>query len=418
MRGRMRLLSTLAVLATLASACATTIAGSPVPGTASDTDDAAVALLDTGSYPITQNRIYGNAGSNVYLQGMLEGQRLAEYVVGPWRIDASLLDRGGVLDMLKSAPIPDAASLSKQFVLADPLPEVAATHGFITGFSTFRVSTRTTATWALLNVVMRFPDSAAASAAAQEMADRAPAPGADPGSPIALDKSPDAHAKTYEIDCAVAVSSFTPHGPYVLHQFAQAPHMGDMSADNLVNFALDEQSKSIDRFTPTESARLPELPKDPTGQLFALALWGPDNAAPAIVGAYPAQSWLHFEDNPVAAQALFDNTGVDAVAQTLSTVYRTRDQANAARFVDSYAETTAQTPYVVPLTDIPGLPQAKCFARTQGYAEPAVATSVRRILWQFKCVAWADRYAFTTFSNDERDVKQQAAAQYRILAGK
>ncbi len=316
MRGRTRLLSALvAVLATVASACGTTVEGSAVRAAADESDGADIALLDTGSYRTTPNRVYGTAGPNVYLQGLLEGQRLAEYVVGPWRIDASLITRGGVLDMLKSAPIPDAPSLSKQFVLGDPLPAVAAAHGYLTGFSTFRVSKRNTDTWALLNVVMRFPDPAAAAAAAQDMADRAPPPGSDPGSSIDLDKSPEAHAKSYNVDGDVAVSSFAAHGPYVLHQFARAPFVTDTSAANLVNFALDAQSDSIDRFAPTEIARLPELPKDPTGQLFALALWGPDNMAPAIVGAWPAQSWLHFEDNPVAAEALFDNTGVDAVAQ-------------------------------------------------------------------------------------------------------
>jgi hypothetical protein len=44
--------------------------------------------------------------------------------------------------------------------------------------------------------------------------------------------------------------------------------------------------------------------------------------------------------------------------------------------------------------------------------------SFRRVLWHYKCVARADRYAFTAFSDEESDVKQQTSAQYRMLAGR
>jgi hypothetical protein len=40
------------------------------------------------------------------------------------------------------------------------------------------------------------------------------------------------------------------------------------------------------------------------------------------------------------------------------------------------------------------------------------------VMWPFKCIARVDRYVFTAFSDNEKDVKQQMAAQYRILAGK
>ena len=43
--------------------------------------------------------------------------------------------------------------------------------------------------------------------------------------------------------------------------------------------------------------------------------------------------------------------------------------------------------------------------------------SVARIFWHYKCVGRADRYAYTAVSGREDDVKQQMAAQYRILAG-
>jgi hypothetical protein len=74
-----------------------------------------------------------------------------------------------------------------------------------------------------------------------------------------------------------------------------------------------------------------------------------------------------------------------------------------------------------PISGIAGLPQAQCFARQNAadlLGEPNPPLSFLRVAWPFKCVARADRYAFTAFSDNETDVKQQIAAQYRILAGK
>jgi hypothetical protein len=66
---------------------------------------------------------------------------------------------------------------------------------------------------------------------------------------------------------------------------------------------------------------------------------------------------------------------------------------------------------------VPGLPTARCFARTSGTLPSTSPSSWLRLKWSYKCVARADRYAYTAFSSDPTDVKQQIAAQYRILAG-
>jgi hypothetical protein len=73
------------------------------------------------------------------------------------------------------------------------------------------------------------------------------------------------------------------------------------------------------------------------------------------------------------------------------------------------------------ISGITGLPQAQCFARQNAadlLGEAPWPLSFLRVAWPFKCVARADRYTFTAFSANETDVKQQMAAQYRILAGK
>lgn len=85
--------------------------------------------------------------------------------------------------------------------------------------------------------------------------------------------------------------------------------------------------------------------------------------------------------------------------------------------VKKFAANMAATPHVTPVNAVPGLPGAQCFERTADSVPATDPQSWQRIQWHFKCIAQAGRYAFTTYSDTETDVKQQISAQYRILAG-
>lgn len=156
--------------------CTSTITGvavtAPVPA---DSDGAVVALMDTGTYPTTSYHPFGAAGNSGPL---FEAMRMAAYVVGPWQVDQALRSRGDLDDVERTSPIPDQQTLSH--VLTDPLPAVAAAHGLITGFSSFRAKqssiTTNMAALTMQNMVLRFPDADAAAAAATEMAAKLPAP--------------------------------------------------------------------------------------------------------------------------------------------------------------------------------------------------------------------------------------------------
>jgi hypothetical protein len=123
-------------------------------------------------------------------------------------------------------------------------------------------------------------------------------------------------------------------------------------------------------------------------------------------------AWLHFEDDPVAAAASYAAAGVEVVAKGLTTVYQTNNAGGAARMVERF--TTHLGPSVKPIAGVPGLASAKCLTR-QGVAP---APTVHEMAARFSCMASADQYAFIAYSDTEKDVKQQIAAQYRILAGK
>lgn len=425
---RMRVLSRLHhTVATMAAAavvmvggCTSTTAGVAVKAPdRADVDGAVIALMDTGVYSVTPSRPPGNAGNDRGAQAILEAQRMAIDVSGPWQLDAELHHRPGLLQTLVTAPSLSAGGMAEQNLFAPEVADVAGAHGFITGFSSMRVSgPADPGQRALINSVLRFPDDAAAQAAATEMAGRTPVDA--PDHPLSLRDYPDAVVRALDYpDASTTVFSFAAHGPYVLYQWAHTAGNGlFMHADQLVSGMLGAESRLIDRFVPTDQDKLAELPKDPSGELFAKTLVGPDNKAPVIVGVWDPAAWVHFEDNPLSATALFRQAGVDAVGQRLTTVYETRTADGAARVADSLATETAGASDIEPIDGIRGLPTAKCFSRTRDNLPPDATMSLVRIHWHYKCVGRAGRYAFTAVSDHPDDVKQQMAAQYRILVGK
>lgn len=108
---------------------------------------------------------------------------------------------------------------------------------------------------------------------------------------------------------------------------------------------------------------------------------------------------------------------MEAVAQWTTTVYETKTAEGAASLADEIAADLDDRAGVEAISEVPGLLSARCFRRTTELVPDTAAQSLQRIGWRFKCVARADRYAFTAFSANETDVKQQISAQYRILAG-
>lgn len=410
--------------ALLLTACTSTMGGAAVKAPESaDSDGAIVALLDTGNYPTTAGPPVGTAGS--LLAGeVLEAHRIAEDVAGPWQVDEKLIR----WEPTTVRPLADDRSLSLllgdplNFVLDEQLPGIAVAHGFIAGFSSGRTAKGSDPAKALINAVLRFPDPAAAAAAATEMAAKDLGSGATPRRPLAIHGHPEATASVFDNADGAVVRSFAAHGPYVLYQFAEAADTDSSAAEDssmsLTEVALNVQERLIDQFVPTDPAKLTELPRDPTGQLRARVLPSPGNiGGGAAVGAWGPAAWWHYEHDPIKSAAIFRVAGLQAVALELTTVYQTHNSAGAAQVADEIAAETGATADIKAIAGVRGLPSAKCFARPMGW-KPITNGSLGREAWHFKCVSRADKYAFVAYSDDEKDVKQQTAAQYRILAGK
>lgn len=383
-----------------------------------DSEGAVVTLMDTGNYSTVPGGPIGPAGSDRGSQGQFEAQRMAEFVVGPWVQDSSLIGFGDLLmDTRGTQPLSGTSSLTFSQVLSDEQAAIAMARGFIAGMATKRISTRSRAE-RLQNAVLRFPDAAAAAAAAGEMAAKRNLAADVSATPVSISARPEALAITWAMAATQFVQSFAAYGPFVLYQMAGLPQNDSYrTPESMVADTLNKQRRALRLFEPTEVAKLAELPGDFTGQLLAQTLRAPDEKAPYMLGAWRPGAWLHFEDNPVKASTWFNAAGVDAVTQWTTTVYQSRTAEGAASLIDQIAADLNDRTDVEAISGVPGLPSATCFRRPTELVPETAAQSLQRIGWRFKCVARADRYAFTAFSANETDVKQQISAQYRILAG-
>jgi hypothetical protein len=381
--------------------CSATVTGAAVKGPEpSAADGVDVALMDTGQYPIHAGHPFGTAG-DARMGAYLDAVRMAEFVVGPWEVDAALRN----VAIFNTGPISDAQGLKPD--IGDGPLVVAAAHGFISAFSTSRSASAPAPQEALVNLVLRFPDADAAAAAANEMAKQALQSGDPPKRPWSIPGHPQALTSTYDmIEGTTTVQSFTPHGPYVLFGWANARSGVDV-ATQLLAKTIDLQGPRIDAFVPTDPPKLAELPIDPTGRLLACVMPPPQgkNVLP-YAGVYAPRGALHFEQDPSESATVFTASGIENVAYRWGpTVYQAHDEQGAARVADRFI---ADARGVKPTTAVRGLPVAKCFAGRDTISNQAI----------FECFARADQYAFDAVALQETDAKQIAAAQYRILAGK
>lgn len=389
---RNAILALISVVALLATACTSTVEGSAVRATGGPVLD--FDRLDPGRYPTAPRDPLGVAGDPM-LGVVLEGQRLANNVVGPWEVDEALTEWFGLGAMV----LPRAEALA----MIGPMnvAAAAARHDFVTGFATTRTEKNKQI---LLNAVLRFGDDRAAQAAADDMADAVSQPqGADGPSPkLEIPGHPEARASSHtgtdrNIGKFGAVRSFTAHGSYVLMQLAQAT-AGIDAATRLVTETLDLQGPEIDKFRATDPSELVDISIDPTGLLArALPLDGRD---PTFTkgGTYERRGALHFQSDPVRSAKLFSDTGVNLVAMAGTTVYEAEDVAGAADVVEEFAEEVSAT--AKPANPVPDMPGSRCLRTNEG---------------SFYCLATADEYTIETSAPTLLAAQQMTAAQYIML---
>jgi hypothetical protein len=378
----------------LVSACSTAVEGSAVKGEkAPPAPSVDISKLDVGPYPTEPSAPLGVAGNP--MRGVLiEAQRMANNVVGPWEVDSTLTKWFGLGAMVLKSP--DSLTLigPEQFAPA------VGRHDFITGFASSRAAEGQKI---LLNAVLRFSDDGEAAAAATDLGEVAQQTGTPPVQRATIQGHPDAQAMSYTVTENktgkqwAAVRSFTAHGSYVFMQLAQVADGLD-AALGLVAKTLDMQGPLIDKFRATDPSEFADISIDPTG-LLARTLPVPEKEATVVQNTtYEQRGALQFQSDPARSAKLFSETGTDLVAMAKTNVYQTKDAGGAAKIVDGFFGELQPTSQ--PADAVANLPGSRCLQLEDK---------------TFYCLGAADKYAIETTSKNLLDARQQIAAQVVML---
>jgi hypothetical protein len=129
-----------------------------------------------------------------------------------------------------------------------------------------------------------------------------------------------------------------------------------------------------------------------------VATYGPN-------GARQVQNEREMKDKAYA------NAGVDQAGVWIdpklggSSLLRARDHDSASELMDEEVATDPDIDH--PVDGVPGLADSKCFALKPESSTPG---------FKFECYMQYNRYVAGTYSGDDADARQRAAAQYALLA--
>ena len=394
-------------IALTVTGCTTVMSGAAVrdPGVTPGAVDP--ALLNAANYPTHARPPLGAAGDST-IGALVEARRMADYMTGPWEVDPALLTPILFGEAPAATPLMSDGTgliLSRGSSQAEALGRLGLINGYVTG-------REVTGQRLLTNAVLRFADPAAAAAAAAELIHANPRPDflppAAPPVPCPIPGHPAAQGASQTIDAAdhqrwTTVQAFTPHGPFVL--FQQADLIGSVDdAARLVGKTLDLQGPLIDTFVPTDLTQFAALPRDPSGML-AMALPPPgDTDAVATNMTVGPRGMLNLLSNPTKTGKVYADAGVDASVQAAGWLHRARDAAGAAALLADDVKSLREDGSVADA--VPNLAGSACQKSTDKYSGDSA----------FTCVAARGRYEFSVYGHVLKDVQQQAAAQYLILA--
>jgi hypothetical protein len=383
------------VVVLASAACGSTVDGSAVKATDSAPQPTLdINQLDTGPYPTEPGQPLGVAGDA--MRGvLLEAQRMANYVVGPWEVDPAVTKWFGFGALVLNS--------AQTMTLIGPteLAAAAGRHNLINGF----VSARTEENKKLLlNAVLRFPDDTAATDAANDLGETAMLQqGLDgPSQKLPIPGHAEAKANTFTMSDRQnakwnAVRSFIAHGPYVFMQLAQSTESVD-AAVALVAAVIDKQRPEIDKFRATDPSEFADISIDPTGLLARTIPVEEQDANPMQNATYEQRGALQFQSDPARSATLFSETGMDLVAMAKTNVYQAKDAAGATGVVEGFLAELQPTSQ--PANAVRNMPDSKCLRLEDG---------------AFYCMATADRYAIEVSGKELLDTQQLVAAQYAML---
>jgi hypothetical protein len=408
-----RIVVTAGISAALLAGCGKTVAIAPPSATSSKPPAVDAATLDTGKY-LTLPRKLGQVASEEEGR-MAEAIRMAEAVADPTGVDPSLVVQTVFGPLITPSDVASNISLTGQAVVAP----VLAKYGMVSGRVLMASNTELDPSGeqkpeqdvkTVMIMLLRFPDAASAKSAAVEMdaADFAVSP---ENVPVPVTKYPTAHGHWRSTHPSLA--STLAHNDFVIHVLVLNPTPNLETLTGMVEKTFDQEIAVLDKFAPTPVQRISKLPKDPYGLIGRLVDLTPGTEPPlsTTVASYGPNGARQVQNEREMKDKAYETAGVDQAGVWIdpklggSSLLRARDHDAAAQLMDAEVATDADIDH--PIDGVPGLADSKCFALT-----PESSTEG----FKFECYLQYDRYVAGTYSGDEADTRQRAAAQYALLA--
>jgi serine/threonine kinase PknH len=365
-----------------------------------------LSKLDVGKYNTKPRPVPGP--TTVEEGKFLAAYRIAEGVANPFEVDP-------ILDHLYGVPITDPKTAATTIAGTNtPLTQpVLEKYGMITAYVVQGFSKRIAdfvrdKTGDLLAVMLTsFPNEDAAAHAADEMdaVDFAVNP-ENRGVTIPGHATTKAHIRPG----SPSIGSTTAMGTFVASVIARSDANPDVSyLTQRVKTALDQMTPLVNKLFPVADAGLTGQALDPDHMLSRLFVSGDVPKVAANFGSMGPRAAAFCEDAETRREALYAQAGIDRCAITEEgQLLRTRDETAAKTYLPKIDESLRSEYIDHDVAPPDGLPDARCFEN-----KPAIWADNAN--GRFGCFVSFGRYIGEVFSNEDKDVRQRAAAQYAIL---
>lgn len=356
-----------------------------------------LAALAPGDFPTTPQPEFGYATPE--LMSATEGQRLAEFVPVPFQIDPAL-----TTTKLPSGP---------HLLLPGDPDDIAIDNGLMAGYAVSADDgTGVDSVRSMMHAVFRFPDSASATKAANEL-HQARLAGSE-YTPAATEQDIDILPNTLvstrptEVSgiapASVVAEGYTSYGDYMIYTYSQAaPGSEDVNAQTIAK-AMQLQEPMLDKFPATQPGEYDKLKLDQAGVIRLTIPYTGDFKGADYMVDYGPRGMAHKSISPRLTYELLTDVGAEHNGIGLTTVYQADDAEGAQRIRDEFGADRLASSGYVEAPGVPGLPDSKCYTKdtmdgTRG-----------------GCIIANGRYAAEASAMDDmKTVQQQMAAQYLIL---
>ncbi|MFZ2528859.1 MAG: hypothetical protein WAX14_14605, partial [Rhodococcus sp. (in: high G+C Gram-positive bacteria)] len=405
--------------ATAAAAAVMVVAGCSGPAadttatatTAADTEARAAVMipaapgdLDSGLFDTTPSH-YPTAAGDPEVGGVVESQRMAEFLVLPAEIDPALTEAKSDYTRPIFGPFPLAYLLDDGSAVVERIGEDT---GMYAGFSTARSTSDGKAR--MVHAVLQFRDAEAASDAAVRLHEHLMDP--DPPTPSyafahPVPAMPDSLIHAVDDGDSRRVTALTAHGHYLVYTFLAAPIDRASWVDQALEHALVRQLPLIEKFPYTTPAGLADLPVD-IDELLHRTLPYPDEEGAAIPAVYGPRGAAHLL-RQLDTLEVFEDTSATHMSRDGAFVYATDFPDRAEHVFDRVVGQVRNQNTTISTTTAAGpagVPDVRCFEvipDLAAYGDGAV------------CVLLYDTLVAEIRTSTLGSAHQATTAQYRIF---